>query len=73
MAITYTQADLDSLNEALLTGAEEVVIGERKIKYRSKADLLSLIKMIQEKLDDVANSSKSTSLVQATFKKGYTE
>lgn len=73
MAVTYTQADLDSLNEALLTGAEEVTIGDRRIKYRSKADLLGLIKMIQEKLDNAANATKSSSTVQATYKKGYTE
>lgn len=73
MAIVYTQADLDSLKEALLSGAEEVQIGDRKIRYRSRADLLATIKMVQESIDNTANSSVSTNLIQATYKKGRSE
>lgn len=73
MAVTFTQTDLDNLKEALLTGAEEVVIGDRKIRYRSQTHLLQLIKMAQEYIDGAATSSTSTSLIQAKFSKGRIE
>jgi hypothetical protein len=73
MAITFTQTDLDNLKEALLTGAEEVVIGDRKIRYRSQSHLLQLIKMAQESIEGVATSTTSTSLIQATYNKGRVE
>lgn len=73
MAVTFTQTDLDNLKEALLTGAEEVVIGDRKIRYRSQTHLLQLIKMAQEYIDGATMSSTSTSLIQAKFSKGRIE
>jgi hypothetical protein len=70
MAITYTQADLDALNQALLTGAEEVTIGDRKIKYRSQEHLLALIKMVQAAVEGTDQSTDSPNIVQATYSKG---
>ncbi len=73
MAIVYTQDDLDAVLEALKTGAEEVQIGDRKIKYRSQADLLKLIASIQQQLEGTATSTTSTTLIQGTYRKGYSE
>lgn len=71
-SITYTQTDLDNLKEALLTGAEEVVIGDRKIRYRGQQHLLQLIKMVQDSINGAISSTTGTApnLIQATFKKG---
>jgi hypothetical protein len=69
MAIVYTQADLDVLKEALLTGASVVRIDGREVRYRTQAELLQLIKAVQEQVD-AASSSQSSSMVQATFTKG---
>jgi len=68
MAIVYTQADLDNLKDALLTGATEVRIGDRIIVYRSQAEILQLIKLVQSQLS--SSTSSSASLVQAKYKKG---
>lgn len=70
MAITFTTTDLDNLKAALLTGAQEVTIGDRKIVYRSQAQLLQAIKMVQTFLDGAATEDAQPSLIQATFKKG---
>lgn len=71
-SITYTQTDLDNLKEALLTGAEEVVIGDREIRYRGQQHLLQLIKMVQDSINGAISSTTGTTpnLIQATFKKG---
>jgi hypothetical protein len=73
MAIVYTQTDLDNLNEALLTGAEEVRIGDRIIRYRSQDKLLQLIQIVSSYLENTTSDSDSTSLIQATFTKGRSE
>jgi hypothetical protein len=70
MAITYTQADLDNLKEALLTGAEEVHIGDRRLRYRSQAELIKLIQVVQAQVDGIKKLDTSPNLIQATFKKG---
>lgn len=70
MAITFTQQDLDNLKEALLTGAEEVQIGDRRIKYRSQQHLEKLIQMVEASLSNSATSSSSSKVIQAKFSKG---
>lgn len=66
---TYTQGDLDSIKEALLTGAVEVQIGDRKIKYRSQKEILELKKMVE---NDLASQSSSVSpnVIKAKYSKG---
>jgi hypothetical protein len=68
MAITFTSADLDALKEALLSGATEVSIGDRRIRYKSQAEIIQAIKMVQAALDGVP--SESTTQIAATFSKG---
>lgn len=70
MAIVYTQADLDALKEALVTGASEVRVGDRTIRYRSQAELQHLIREITEQLDGVAASDSSANLIKPTYSKG---
>jgi hypothetical protein len=55
MALTFTQADLDALKEAFVTGALEVQIGDRRVKYRSQSELLAAIDMVQNALNGVSD------------------
>lgn len=71
MALTFTQADLDRLKEAYLTGAKEVQVGDRKIVYDSPKDLLAKIQQIESYLsgspsdvDDLPN------IIRPTFSRG---
>lgn len=54
MSLVFTQANLDDLKAALISGAMEVQIGDRRVKYRSQAELLAAIKMVQNYLDGVS-------------------
>lgn len=38
--MAYTQADLDALDRAIASSTLEVQLGERRVKYRSMAELL---------------------------------
>ena len=53
----FTQQDLDNLKEALVSGAATVMVNGRSITYRSKQDLLDLIKLVEDDLagDDVSD------------------
>ncbi len=73
MAIVYTQTDLDNLKEALLTGADEVTIGDRRIRYRSQAQLMSLIKTVKEYLEGSTDLTIQAKTIQATYSKGRSE
>jgi collagenase-like PrtC family protease len=70
MAIIYTQTDLDNLKEALLTGADEVRIGDRHLRYRNQGELIKLIQVVQAAVDGIKKLDTSPNLIQATFKKG---
>lgn len=50
MGITFTQQDLDNLKEALVTGLMEITVQGRTVKYRSQADIISLIGDIEASL-----------------------
>jgi hypothetical protein len=70
MALTFQESDLTALKEALLTGALEVQIGDRKITYRSQADLIRAIQMVQNAISP-PTSTTSPDLVKATYTKGH--
>lgn len=70
MAITYTQADLDAITKAIATGAEEVVIGDRKIKYRSLEKMKTIQREIKEYLEGSSVPSESPNRITASFSKG---
>lgn len=68
MALTFTQADLDALKAAFLTGALEVQIGDRRIKYRDQAALLAAISMVQAAVDGVSDDiDDNPNVVQAGY------
>ena len=72
----YTQDDLLALKQALVTGASSVTIsgptGSRTITYRSKDELLELIRMVEDKLNGTQESltDNSTVIVSGFDKKG---
>lgn len=68
MALTFTQADLDNLKEALVSGALRVRIGDREVMYRSQAELLKVIELVQNSLS-APSTDDSPSIVQASFSK----
>lgn len=59
--MAFTKNDLDAINEAIAGGELEVSIGDRRIKYRSLAELIEARKIIQSDLND-SNSKPSGSL-----------
>lgn len=48
--MAYTQADLDSLDEAIKTGAIEVRFQDRTVRYNSTDELLKLRNFIANKV-----------------------
>lgn len=68
MAITFTSNDLVALKQALLTGANEVQIGDRRVKYNSPSEILRVIRMVEEYLN--ASSTDSIKTIQASYSKG---
>ena len=66
--MTFTQADLANLKAALLTGALEVSVGDRTIRYRSQTEIIALIKLIETQL--AGSGAENTSKIQATYSKG---
>lgn len=68
MALTFTQTDLDNLKAALVTGAMEVRVGDRTIKYRSQKEILDAIRLVQLMMDGAPDDDPN--VVQATFSKG---
>jgi hypothetical protein len=70
MALSFTQADLDALKAALLTGATTVQIGDRTITYRSQKDLLAAMRMIENYLNGVDTDDSGPNTIQAGFSRG---
>ena len=70
--MTFTQEDLDNLKEALLSGAASVMVNGRSITYRSKQDLIDLIRMVEDSLngDDVSGDELSSIIVGRYSRKG---
>lgn len=55
--ITFTQADLDNLKEALVSGASSVTIGDRTVTFRTKQELIDLIGFVKAQLNGEADDS----------------
>jgi hypothetical protein len=68
MAVTFTQADLDALKAAFVTGALEVQIGERRVKYRSQSELLAAINMVDAAINGVSDDvDDNPNVIQAGY------
>lgn len=52
--MAYTQADLDSIKEAIATGAMKVKFGSgpdsREVEYRSLSDMLAVQRLIENEV-----------------------
>lgn len=70
--LTFTQADLDNAKDALTSGALEVQIGDRRIKYRSQSEIIELIALITAQINGVSSDDDNPTMIQATFTKGGT-
>ncbi len=70
MALTFTQADLDALKAAYVTGAKVVQIGDRRVEYNSPADLLKAISLVQTALDGSTDIEDNPNVIQAGFSRG---
>jgi len=68
MSITFTSADLVALKAALLSGALRVRIGDREVTYRSQADIIAAIQMIQQVID--GSTAADSQNIKASFSKG---
>ena len=66
--MTFTTADLDALKEALISGATEVQIGDRRVKYKSQKEIIQAIKMIQSVIDGAP--SETQNVISTTYTKG---
>jgi hypothetical protein len=68
VALTFTQADLDALKEAFVTGALEVQIGDRRVRYRSQSELLAALRMVEEAVSGITETvDENPNVVQAGF------
>ena len=67
--MTFTTQDLANLRAALVSGALEVQIGDRRIKYRSLAEIQALIRAIEISIADEV-PEESPDIIKATFSKG---
>ena len=67
----YTQADLDNLKSALMSGASKVQVGDRNLELRSKAELMELINMVELDLagEDSSAATDNTSVIVSRFDK----
>lgn len=71
MALVFTQTDLDNLKAAYVSGAEEVQIGDRKIRYKSQKDLLSAIQNVQNYLDGISTDvTENPNVVVGSYSRG---
>lgn len=68
--VTWTSTDLANAKAALATGALEVQIGDRRVKYRSQDELIRLIQMIESYLNGTTSTSDNPSVVKAGFSRG---
>jgi hypothetical protein len=67
MSLGFTTADLAALKSALASGATEVQIGDRRVKYQSLKDMIAIIKMVQEELDGVTADTDNPSMIKASY------
>lgn len=68
MALTFTQADLDALKAAFVTGALTVEIGDRKVTYRSQRDLLAAINMVDAAINGISDDiDNNANVVQSGY------
>lgn len=70
MSMGFTSADLANLKDALVSGALEVTIGDRTVRYRSQKELLAVIELVQAELNGISSSDTDPTKIKATFSRG---
>lgn len=71
MALVFTQADLDALKAAFVSGTLEVQMGDRRVKYRSQKELVEAMNSIQTYLTGAsADVAQNPAVIQAGFSRG---
>jgi hypothetical protein len=67
MSSSWTQADLDKLEEVIKSGLDEIEYKDKKLKYRGQSELLKLRDLIRREL---AGSSPDDSVQYLSTSKG---
>jgi hypothetical protein len=67
--MAFSQDDLDALEDAIKSGAEEVQYRDKKIKYRSLEKMLSLRDLMRRELGLTGDAT--TAIVYPTTAKGF--
>lgn len=67
--VTFTQEDLDTLKEALVSGATRVTIGDRTVEFRSKSELLELIDLVETQLAGGTAATENTTVIVGGFQR----
>ena len=65
----YTQADLDTIKQAIASGELEVAYGDQKVRYRSVYELTKAQAMIEKELA-AANNSRPSRQFRVNVSKG---
>ena len=66
--MAYTQADLDSLTEAIALGAMKVKYADKEVTYRSLKEMKALKRDMEA---DLAGSNKKSRRRVAIFNRGF--
>lgn len=66
--IVYTEADLVALKKALLSPNSEVTIGDQRVRFKSTAEIIKTIQIVQDYLRGIP--TVSSNVIPATFSKG---
>lgn len=71
MAVVFTQADLDNLKAAYVSGARKVQVGNRLVEYNSPDEILKAMETVANYLAGNSTSiDDNPSVIQSTFSRG---
>lgn len=68
--MAWTQDEIDELKKAIASGAEEVQFSDRRIRFRSKQDMLDLLKLMQDEVSGASSSEAVSPFQSVGFSKG---
>jgi hypothetical protein len=68
--MTFTEADLENLKAALISGARKVQIGDRIVEYRSQNEILAAIRLIEQTIAGTSTDSETANVITSSFSRG---
>lgn len=68
MSTTITQEMVDALEQAVVSGVLEIEYSDKKLKYRSMAELMKALRYAKSKLN---NSAGKNYRMYPLFRKGF--